>query len=49
MPALCFRSGIERIPFHNLNSQACLAVYSEMLKTSATLEIDKSQGTMVES
>ena len=49
MPALCFRSGIEKIPFLNLNSRAYLAVYSEILKTSAILEIDKSQGTMVKS
>ena len=44
-----FCSGIERIPFCNLSSQACLIVYSETLKTSATLEIDSSQGTMVKS
>ena len=45
----CFHSGIESIPFCNLNSQACLVVYSETLKSSATLEIDMSQGRMVKS
>ena len=49
MSTLCFHSGIEGIPFHNLNSRACLAVYSEMMKTSLTFETDKSQGAMVKS
>ena len=49
MPTLCFCSGTERISFCNLSSRACLAVYSETLKTSAFLKIDKSQKTIVKS
>ena len=49
MQTLSIHSGIERIPFCNLSSWAGLAVYSEMLKTSATLKIDKLQGTLVKS
>ena len=35
--------------FCNLNSQICLVVYSEILKISATSEIDKWQGIMAKS